>query len=310
MISAPTPLLSIEHLSIGFPDERDGQMQAVVRDSSFTVDRNEIVGLVGESGSGKTQTAMAILRLTRPPGRVLNGRILLDGHDILAMNDAELRRVRNILARARKALDAGDHGALGKANEAFHDEILKLSRNTLLQSMLEPLQGRLHRLLRQTGDPYSLLEEHTAWFEAIASGDPALAAKEMPRLLASGFKGMIAPRSPYRLDFVMLPAATIDGRLVDATGSPLAKRTLCVTGKDLPPSTSVLTTVVTDREGRFRVEDVPLRRFEFVLRGERREETRSAPVDFAQARTYRLEVTADEPQAGQPRLQVKVLGAR
>lgn len=94
MISTATPLLSIEQLSIGFPGERDGVMQPVVRDSSFTVDRNEIVGLVGESGSGKTQTAMAILRLTRPPGEVLNGRIRLDGDDILAMNDAQLRQVR------------------------------------------------------------------------------------------------------------------------------------------------------------------------------------------------------------------------
>lgn len=89
-----SPLLSVEHLSIGFPDERDGKIQAVVRDSSFVVDRNEIVGLVGESGSGKTQTAMSILRLTKPPGRVLHGRITLDGNDILQMNDNELRQVR------------------------------------------------------------------------------------------------------------------------------------------------------------------------------------------------------------------------
>jgi ABC-type dipeptide/oligopeptide/nickel transport system ATPase component len=88
------PLLSIEHLSIGFPNEQDGAMQPVVRDSSFTVDRNEVVGLVGESGSGKTQTAMSILRLTKPPGRVLNGRILFDGDDILRMDDNQLRQMR------------------------------------------------------------------------------------------------------------------------------------------------------------------------------------------------------------------------
>lgn len=89
-----TPLLAIEHLSIGFPNERDDRMQPVVRDSSFTVDHDEIVGLVGESGSGKTQTAMAVLRLTKPPGRILDGRILLAGEDILTMNDARLRQVR------------------------------------------------------------------------------------------------------------------------------------------------------------------------------------------------------------------------
>ncbi len=94
MSSVHHPLLSIEHLSIGFPSEKDGQMHPVVRDSSFTVDRNEIVGLVGESGSGKTQTAMSILRLTKPPGQVLSGRIMLDGDDILRMNDNQLRQVR------------------------------------------------------------------------------------------------------------------------------------------------------------------------------------------------------------------------
>jgi ABC-type dipeptide/oligopeptide/nickel transport system ATPase component len=94
MTETRRPLLSIEQLSIGFPNEQDGAIQPVVRDSSFTVDRNEVVGLVGESGSGKTQTAMSILRLTKPPGRVLNGRILLDGDDILRMNDNQLRQVR------------------------------------------------------------------------------------------------------------------------------------------------------------------------------------------------------------------------
>ncbi|MCA9859051.1 MAG: ABC transporter ATP-binding protein [Thermomicrobiales bacterium] len=88
------PLLAIEHLSIGFPNERDGTMHPVVRDSSFVVNRNEVVGLVGESGSGKTQTAMSVLRLTKPPGQVLHGRILLDGDDILQMNDIQLRQVR------------------------------------------------------------------------------------------------------------------------------------------------------------------------------------------------------------------------
>ena len=61
-----------------------------MRDASFTVDRNEIVGLVGESGSGKTQTALAILGLTRPPGRVLGGRILIDGDDVVGMDEARL----------------------------------------------------------------------------------------------------------------------------------------------------------------------------------------------------------------------------
>lgn len=110
---------------------------------------------------------------------------------------AELRRVRAILDRACRALDAGDRVALGRANEAFHDAILRLSGNKLLQSVLEPLQGRLHWLLRQTGDPYDLLEEHTAWFEAIAAGSPDLAAeraREHARLNREIVRRLLAER--------------------------------------------------------------------------------------------------------------------
>ncbi len=43
----------------------------------------EVVGIVGESGSGKSVTALAILRLLRPPARILGGRIRFDGRDLL-----------------------------------------------------------------------------------------------------------------------------------------------------------------------------------------------------------------------------------
>jgi len=66
----------------------------VVRGVSFAVGRGEIVGLVGESGSGKTLTALAILRLVPPLGRIRAGRVLLGGEDLLALPERELRRVR------------------------------------------------------------------------------------------------------------------------------------------------------------------------------------------------------------------------
>lgn len=88
------PIARIEHLSIGFPDERAERLVPVVRDVSFAIERNEILGLVGESGSGKTQTALAILGLTRPPGRVVSGEILVDGKNVVEMSDEGLRRIR------------------------------------------------------------------------------------------------------------------------------------------------------------------------------------------------------------------------
>jgi oligopeptide/dipeptide ABC transporter ATP-binding protein len=61
---------------------------------NFGVRRGEILGLVGESGCGKSTTAMAILRLVQPPGRVISGQVLVNGTDILSLSEAELSKVR------------------------------------------------------------------------------------------------------------------------------------------------------------------------------------------------------------------------
>ena len=64
---------------------------------SFTVDRGEVLGLVGESGCGKSVTSLSIMRLVPPPGRVVAGRVLLEGEDLLA----DGRRGHAAGARAR-----------------------------------------------------------------------------------------------------------------------------------------------------------------------------------------------------------------
>jgi ABC-type microcin C transport system duplicated ATPase subunit YejF len=62
---------------------------------SFDVRAGETVGLVGESGSGKSVTALSILRLIRPPGRIeQNSRILFEGSDLVSADEASMRRIR------------------------------------------------------------------------------------------------------------------------------------------------------------------------------------------------------------------------
>src|SRR6185503_15513611 len=67
-------LLSVEHLTTGF--DLRGRFVPAVIDISFDLHASETLCLVGESGSGKSVTALSIMRLVQPPGRIDNGRIV------------------------------------------------------------------------------------------------------------------------------------------------------------------------------------------------------------------------------------------
>jgi len=87
-----TPVLSIENLTTSFKTP-DG-WRAVIRDISLHVDAGETVAIVGESGSGKSVTALSTMRLL-PAGKArCEGRILLQGKDLLQASEAEMRSVR------------------------------------------------------------------------------------------------------------------------------------------------------------------------------------------------------------------------
>jgi len=87
------PVLRVRGLTVEFTTA-DGVVHAVT-DVSYDVAAGETLAIVGESGCGKTVSALALLGLLpRPQGRVSAGSALLDGRDLLAMDERELRAVR------------------------------------------------------------------------------------------------------------------------------------------------------------------------------------------------------------------------
>ncbi len=87
-----TPLLDVRGLTMHFFLE-DGVARAV-DGVSFSLDRGRVLGLVGESGCGKSMTALSLIRLVPPPGRIVAGRVLLDDQDLLELSEREMRAVR------------------------------------------------------------------------------------------------------------------------------------------------------------------------------------------------------------------------
>jgi oligopeptide/dipeptide ABC transporter ATP-binding protein len=86
------PLLRVEHLTTMF-ELASGPVPAV-DDVSFEIRAGETLGLVGESGSGKSVTALSILRLVQPPGRIARGRVWFKGRDLLTLPEEAMRQVR------------------------------------------------------------------------------------------------------------------------------------------------------------------------------------------------------------------------
>ena len=92
-MSEASPLLVVEDLKTHFFTRRG--ITKAVDGVSFTLNAGETLALVGESGSGKSVTCLSLVRLVpEPAGRIVGGRVLLDGDDLLQKSPGQMRRVR------------------------------------------------------------------------------------------------------------------------------------------------------------------------------------------------------------------------
>ena len=86
------PILQVVDLTMHYLT-RQGEVKAV-DGVSFDLERGQVLGLVGESGCGKTSVAMSLMKLLPDNARLIGGQVLLDGQDLLAMGEDQIRKYR------------------------------------------------------------------------------------------------------------------------------------------------------------------------------------------------------------------------
>jgi peptide/nickel transport system ATP-binding protein len=85
--------LRVEDLTVDF-DVR-GKSVNILSGINFSLERGKTLGIIGESGCGKSMTALAILRMVpSPPGRISNGRVLLNNEDLLCATKERMNSIR------------------------------------------------------------------------------------------------------------------------------------------------------------------------------------------------------------------------
>ncbi|MCR5221202.1 MAG: ABC transporter ATP-binding protein [bacterium] len=139
-------LLEVENLATHFVGTH-GLTQAV-RGVSFTLSEGETLALVGESGCGKSVTALSLLRLVPPPGKIVSGVIRFEGTDLSRLSEKEMRQVRgNRIAMIFQEPTTSLNPVLTIGDQIT--EVLKLH----LKRNAKEAQDEAEALLHQVGVP-------------------------------------------------------------------------------------------------------------------------------------------------------------
>ena len=158
------PLLSVERLTTGFDLGR--RFTPAVIDVSFALHPGETLCLVGESGSGKSLTALSIMRLVQPPGRIAAGRILFRGRDLLTRPEAEMQRIRG-----------------AEIGLVFQEPMTALNPVFTIGSQIEETL-RIHG----RADRRSARQKAIDLLEAVSVPEPARRVRDYPHQLSGGLR--------------------------------------------------------------------------------------------------------------------------
>jgi oligopeptide/dipeptide ABC transporter ATP-binding protein len=144
----------------------DGREAPAVDDASFEIQPGETLGLVGESGSGKSVTALSIVRLVMPPGRIAGGRIELEGRNLLDLDEQDMRAVRG-----------------RKIGFVFQEPMVALDPVYTIGYQIEETLA-VHGLARGSAARARAVE----LLDAVRVPDPARRAREYPHQLSGGLR--------------------------------------------------------------------------------------------------------------------------
>ncbi len=156
------PLLTISNLSTHFPTE-GGPVKAV-DGITLQVAAGRVLGLVGESGCGKTMTALSVMRIVPPPGRVVGGSIRFQGQELLALGEREMQRVRG----HRIAMIFQEPMTALNPVLTVGEQVAEMLRHHLKMSRAEA-KARTIELFRQVGIP-SPEERYRAYPHQLSGG--------------------------------------------------------------------------------------------------------------------------------------------
>ena len=179
-------LMEVVDVTVTF--RANGRDLKPVDDISFHIKRGEILGMVGESGSGKTITALSMMRLIEPPGRIKGGHIIYRGMDLLQKSESQMRKIRG----REIAMIWQDPMASLNPVKRIGDQIEEVLR--IHGHMGRGIWRHLRQIIGENKESSALkvmgtrTEVTLAALEEVNIAEPAIRMKEYPHQLSGGMQ--------------------------------------------------------------------------------------------------------------------------